>query len=380
MTREKTKLIFLLAIVVITAVAVWYAPVLFKGYSATVSRGSLLLARNYLQDGIYGTENELNITLSSSLVKEQAQDSVVGSKLTPVVLAQIFRFTGLPEYNNLIFISIAILALTLVIFTIITYCLFDLKTAALFSFIYILLPFNWQFTPYNFGTYEVCLLFLSLFSLFFFIGWKSKSKYKYLLIFLSGILLALIGIAKEAMFTIVPALFFYLLFRKEKKCLLYVFIPFFIIISFFWLPEILSGQDYYTQFLGDDAGERTDFLDSMLYQHIFPDPYTYHFDRENFLNNLRSETLSSDSEIVAKIEMIKTSANQSFESPGLMGRFKVGTSNFIRHIFRFFAIEDIGGPFIFLLFIFGLLFLKKEHNYLYWFFVFWLLFFLFFTS
>ncbi len=380
MSKEKLKFIILLAGVAVFAVSVWYAPTMFKGYSATVSRGSLLLARNYFQEGIYGTENSLNIILAPSLVKEQAQNSIVGNKLTSVVLAQIFRITGLPEYNNLIFVSIAILVLTLIIFTIVVYYLFDFKIAALFSLVYVLLPFNWYYIVYNFGTYEICLLFFSLFSLLFFIGLKSEFKYRYFLIFLSGIFLALTGIAKEAMFTAAPAFFLYLLFRKEKKCLIYTFIPFIIIVSLFWLPEIFSGKDYYAQPLKADIEERTDFFDFFLYHHIFPDPYTYHFDRENFLNDLRLSVVSPDLGMFEEIEAIKVSATQAFKSPGLVGRLKVGTVNFLRHSFRFFAIEDIGGPFIFLLFIFGFLFLKREHSYLYWFFVFWIVFFLFFAS
>lgn len=366
------NLIALLIIVFVAAVVIWYSPAMFKGYPAMELWGSSILARNYYQKGVFGTENKLNVFLSSSLAKEQAEISTDGNKMTPIVLAQIFKLTGLPKYENLIFVSIIILAFVLLIFTGAVYCLFGLKTAALFAFVYVLLPFNWWYGSYNFGVYEVCLLFFSLFFLFFILGLKSEWKYKNIFVIFSGMFLALAGMAKESIWLIVPVLFLYLILKRQKKILLYLFIPFMLIISVLWLPDMLIGKNSYLYLFTSQPSQQSEkSLSWDQISHFFPDPYTYHFNRQKYLDNFEAGIGGLETELITRLKMEKAAANIGVRSPNLRERLKIGTTNLIRHLSRFAAIEDIGGPFVFLLLLLGLVSLRRKDKYFYSFFVLW---------
>ena len=100
---KKINLIALLIIVFFVAIAVWYSPILFKGYSVVNIWEDALVARNLAKFNVFGAENSQNVILASSLVKEQAQSYSLGNKLTPLIIAQIFKVTGIPNYDNLIF-------------------------------------------------------------------------------------------------------------------------------------------------------------------------------------------------------------------------------------------------------------------------------------
>ena len=376
-SKKLLNLISLLVIISALAAVVWSAPVLFKGYSVMEMWKSSLLARNLSQEGFFGAESSQNVFLASSLVKEQGQESTESNRLTPVILAQIFKLTGLPQYENLIFVSIAILILALVIFTVVVYYLFDLKTAALFAFIYIFLPFNWWYAPYNIGTYEIGLVFFSLFFLFYFISQKSEFKYRYLLISLAGIFLALAGMSKGAFLVAAPVFLLYLFFKKEKKYLFFLFVPFLIILSVFWLPGMVSGKNsfYSTYFLKDQVSEgEKSFLSWGFLTHLYPDPYTYYFAREEYLDTHYLDLSSLETNFIERASLIKKASNAGIEIPSFLDRVKLGNILFIRHISRFMAIEDIGGPLVFFLFILGFSFLKKKERGLFNLFSFWIIF------
>ena len=222
--------IFLL-IVFILAVVVWYSPVLFKGYSAYIISTNTVLSQNLYQTGFYSIENDLNVFLSPNLIESQGHISAYGNKLTSLIYAQIFKITGLPQVSDFILLSIFIHALTLLIFTGVVFYLFDFKKALVFSLIYIVLPFNWTL-PYKLASYEFTLLFLALFFLFYFYGIKQK-KYNYFYLIISGIFLGLACLAKEATLLIAPFLFIFLLLKKQKRYLIYIFIPFSILLAIF---------------------------------------------------------------------------------------------------------------------------------------------------
>ena len=133
--------IFLSAVFVL-ATAVWSAPILFKGYNPYGPSDGALLARNFYQSDFYSTNDNLDITLSSNLVKDQGVLSAKGNKLTPLLYSKIFNLIGLPGTDSLFFLSILLRSLTLLIFTGLILYLFNFKTAGIFSLNYIFLPFN----------------------------------------------------------------------------------------------------------------------------------------------------------------------------------------------------------------------------------------------
>jgi len=358
--------IFLLAVFIL-AVCVWYSPALFKGYPAYTMTINALMGRNVHLTGLYSVENDFNVFLASDLIKEQGHISIYGNKLTSLLYGKIFTLIGLSGVDNLVLLSVFIHALTLLIFTGVVLYLFRLKTAVIFSLIYIFLPFNW-YLPYHLGTYEFVLFFLALFFLFYFYGIRQKNGYIYLI--MAGASLALSCLSREALLLIVPFLLLFLWFEKQKKQLFYIFIPFIIIFAIFWLPNITHNS--YLQLFTTHVSEENKSADFGFYGHVYPDPYTYHFKQEEFLTNLKNKIDNNEMVLMAEIDRIRELKNMGIADISLFDRIRTGLMFSSRHVFRFASLEDIGGPFILLLILLGLYSLRQKNRYLYQFFVYWI--------
>jgi len=359
--------LFLLAVFIL-AVVVWCSPVLFKGYSAHTMTINALMSRNMHLTGFYSVEDDFNVLLSPSLIQEQGYLSAYGNKLTSFLYAKLFGVIGLPDINNFVLLSIFIHALTLLIFTGVVLYLFEFKTAAIFALIYIFLPFNWH-SSYHLGTYEFALFFLALFFLFYFYGIRQKNSYIYLII--AGAFLALSCLSREALLLIVPFLLVYLWLKRQKHYLLCIFIPFLILWGSVWLPDIKHNA--YLQVLTTKTSEEVKSADFAFYGHVYPDPYTYHFEQKEYLEELQKQAAENRLDLMEKIDKSKVLKNMGIQGISFIDRIKVGLMISSRHIFRFVSLEDIGGPFILLLMLLGAYSLRRKNKHLYQFFVYWIL-------
>ena len=284
--NKKILIAFFLLAVFFLAVGVWYSPIVFKGYSSQGISKEMVLAKNYSQTGVLADQNDLNVTLAPGLVEEEGYPLVLSQYLGSFFYAQIFKITDIPDYNNLVLMSTILYALVLVLFTILILYLFNIKTAAVFSLIYIFSPVGWGLSGFL-GSYEFCLFFWALFFIFYFLGVKktkqSQSKFNSLFFVISGVFLTLSALSAEVTLVFALAFFIFLVVKKFKLQLLCIFIPFVILLMLFWLPSIISGENkYLTLILGQraPAPEKSIFAE---YTHVFPDPYTYYFEKEEFL-------------------------------------------------------------------------------------------------
>ena len=345
------------------ASSVWYSPVLFKGH--VHSTPGVTLARNLSQTGIYGAENDLNVLLSSNLVREQAHISASGNKLTQMIYAGIFRTWGEFSENELVLLSLAVHSLALIIFALVVLYLFGFKISLIFSLIYILLPFNWQSTN-DVGMYEFALLFFAFFFLFYLFGLNRKRSYLYLVP--AGFFLGLTCLARETFFLFLPFFFVYLWWKKPKRYLLYVFIPLLILLSCLWLPNIFGvegrGNSYLLLFT-TKTSEKLKSAESGFYSHLFPDPYTYHFEKEEFLENYQNQLNNPATSFLTKTGLIKAAANNGIRAASPLERVEAGLVLLSNHTARFFSLEDMGGPFIFLLMLLGIYSLRQRNKYLF---------------
>lgn len=355
--------IFLLAIIV------WYSPIVFKGYPIQTVSEDMLLARNYHETGIFASQNNQDVTISSSLIKQEGRPLVMSQHLRSFFYAKIFDVFGILDYNSLILISIILYALVLVLFTILTLYLFDFKIAVVFALIYIFSPIGWGLATSYLGLYEFCLIFLALFFIFYFVGVKktrqSQKKFNNLFFVLSGIFLAFSSLSKEVVLVFALAFFIFLLIKKLRYQLVYIFIPFVVLLMIFWLPSVLSGKNPYLSFASREA-ERPS---SSAYLHVFPDPYTYHFEKEEFLEEYRNQNLGLSEDLKTR----KFLTDMGFEKVGFFARFKVGGYILIQHLSRFFSLEDFGGPFVVLLLALGLVYLRRKYRFLYELSLYWLI-------
>lgn len=345
------------------AIGIWSSPILFKGYPVALRSLEIVLARNVAQSGTYGSENNLNVVVAPELVKAEANYNSEGNMFSPIFWATIFKIFGWQDWNRLIVISLVINALSLVFFTIAVRFLFGSKVAYVFPFIYILLPSNWQTAAVSLGVYEFSLLFFSLFVLLYF--WGSKQKFSHFYLVLSGLFLILSCLAKEVVFLFVPVFFFWLLFYKKKKELLVVFVPFLILLAIFWLPTMmgLKGQNHYRNFFVVNSANETSFVYYDSFADIYRDAYTFHFDREAVRSRFEEkikETENKNDGWLYRAALTKLGANNALRGISFIERLIEGSILLSKHVLRFLSIEEIGGPFIFLLMIIGWWQLKKK--------------------
>ena len=363
-----------LSVVFVFAVAVWYSPIIFKGYPTQGISQDALLARNYHETEVLAVHDNQTILISSNLVKEEGRSLLMSQRLRSFFFAKIFDVIGVLDYNNLILLSIILYALALVLFTILVLELFNLKVAIAFSLIYIFSPIGWGLSR-SLAAYEFCLIFWALFFIFYFLGVKktqqSQNKFNNLFFIISGIFLTFSALSREVALVFALAFFVFLVIKKLKgsqasgQQLLYVFIPFAILLIIFWLPSFLSGENRYVSMV---TGRETEESKSLAQMHVFPDPYTYYFEKEEFLEKFRSKNLGWTENLQTRKDL----TNFGFEKISLFQRAKVGSYILFQHVSRFFSLEDFGGPFILLLWILGMAYLKKRSAFLYKLFIYWL--------
>lgn len=373
---RKFRAIFFAIYLVIVFFAIgvlWYSPVLFKGYPLNYPAAEVVTARNYVQQGVFGLEDHLSVVVAPELVKENANPSSLGNKLTPFSYAVIFKFFGQLDWDSLIFVAIGVNALAVVFFAIAVYRVFGFKVAVLFPLVYALIPSIWRLaaTP---GGYEFPLLYFSVFTLFYF--WNYKCKQNHLFLAISGLFLALSCMAKEAMFLFLPIFFIWLVINKKKTELFAIFSTLIIILMFFWVPSFIglsgNGNDYLKLFI--DSNEIQDsHSDFNFYSHLYIDPYSFYFNNQAVVAELNQGISSSSKEFINRIGDAKVGVNMGVRSIGLGERFMAGTMCFIRHIFRYLSVNFIGGPLIFIFIILGFTQLKFLDRKIYYLFLAWLI-------
>ena len=140
-----------------------------------------------------------------------------------------------------------------------------------------------------------------------------------------------------------------------------VFAPIVVVMSIFYLPNFFRGDNIYKGLILNTPAEEK--FDYSLYGHLYPDYYTFRFDRDDFLE--RYKNFKEGDEGFIKSLMVKKAAdNVGADSLNLRERFVVGSYLLTAHIARFFSLEDIGGVFVFLLGFFGFVYLKRRDLFL----------------
>lgn len=363
--RKSTIDLLFLLLVFTAAFSVWYSPVLFKGYAPYKMTEIMPIAKNFSQTGKFSMEDNQSVLLPTSLIKEKGEIATSGNKLTVYLYAWIFKLVGVLNPHQLVVVSILINSLSLAVFAFIVLRSFGFGVAGLFSAIYIFMPYNWE-SVYSLGTYEFAIFFLSLFFLFFLLGREKKQEVIFLIF--AGIFLTLSALSREVFFLMMPILAVFLWRSGKKKNIIYLFAPVVLILSVFYLPNFFKeGENNYSGFFSKSEKQKP--MDSPFYEHLFPDPYTYHLEREKFLSDFDKKIENSD--FAESLENKKTLANLGIRSMGIADRLSLGVILLFTHLSRFFSLELFGGTFALMFVLAGLYSLKKKDKNFYNFSVYW---------
>ena len=362
--------ILFLVIIFAIGFSVWYSPVVFKGYAPYKISEFIPIAKNIYKTSALSLESKQNVFLASSIIKEKGEIAAAGNKLTAYLYAQLFKITGLLNPNGLILFSILINCATLLIFAFIILRLFGFKIAGLFSFTYILAPFNWM-QVYSLGSYEFAAFFLSLFFLFFVLGRGRRSEIAFA--FASGFFLALAALSREVFFLLILIIPVYFWFSQKRKLIIYFLIPVVLILSIFYFPALIKegGGNNYTRHFFTNYDKKGQFFDFNFYSHLYPDAYTYHFERDEFLKDYNKKIENAG--FLESLEMKKVLVNLGERSMRMHERFFLGGFLLFSHLSRFVSLELVGGPFVLFFSLMGLFYLKEKDKQLYKFSIYWVL-------
>lgn len=352
------------------AIIVWYSPIIFKGWPYQPINTDILLAKNYYQTGVLANQSAKSVTLAPSLIKEAGRPYLKSEYFGSLLYAEIFKLTGVLDYKNLALMSIILYSIAMAMFSISVLILFDFKTAIVFSLVYIFSPIGWGLA-HDLGIYEFCLIFLSLFFVFYLSGRKSLLKEKNFLaglfFALAGIFLFLASVSKETALVLALAFFIFFIFKKEKKQLISIFVPFCLLLAVFWAPSFLSGKNVYLSLFTSQEAPKSN---SLVHLHVFPDAYTYYFEREPFLEQYKNQDLGLFENLISAQYL----ANYGFAKINFIDRGRIGAYLLTQHLSRFFSLEDFGGPLVALSLILGLFYLFRKDKFifqliLFWFFI-----------
>lgn len=333
MTQQKIKIFSLALFIFIVSPIIWYLPIKYKGSAPTPVDRNLILARNLYLTDKYALEDKNGVYLNSNKVEEEGITDTKSNSLTPQIYHQIYHLFGFsPQLAS--YFTLAIYALINALMFITIGLTFGLGIGLIFSITTIFVPLVWQ-TSLIPAFYEWALLF-------FIIGlicyWAKKTNL--LLLFLSSIFFSLAIMARTAFFIIVGAfgLFDLINYKSFKRIVIFsIPIVFLIIVPFI-----------YQQFYGGSLYLNPSSYDS--YGHCFPDPYTFIFDKENYLALAAARTKND----------VLTCFWQYGYHMGLSDHLKTmldSVKYYGREIFKLIA---LGGPLIWLIAILGAFELKKR--------------------
>jgi len=276
--HKKVTLIVLAGLIFLTSFFVRYGLYRVKGFVST-TQFNLIIARNWAQTGLLSYENKDNVVLSSKLVKSDGVPTNLGNKLNFYIYGLLFRYFGfqpnLPMYASFILNSLAS-----VLFFFIIYRIYSLRVGLTAALLSALAPFSLPASN-AVGNNEWAVFFLAVAALVFF--WPKERKI--LSLALAGLFLGLSAAVKNSFFiAFLPfvILEFWPAGGLTKRSFLNS-----VVISLVFLAVVLplffiGGNVYLTEMLGATNQYEDSFA---VVGHLFPDSYTFHYDRDGFLKD-----------------------------------------------------------------------------------------------
>jgi len=350
MSNSKKIIALIAALVFFVSLAVGYWPVYHKGHPWSFAADAMILARNLNLVGNYSLDSEKNIVLSSELIAVEGIPSDLGNKLTPVLTSYFFRVFGFTPLLPL-WISLGVFAVINVLLFLLVRRRFGFLAGILFALTAVLSPFMLQ-NAARFGTYEWAMLFLTIALVVYF--WREKPPLANLLI--AGIFLGLATLARNSFLVLPLAFALYELWQNHswKKALTLV-LPLVVFWGIYLGPGLLNGQSIHNAYLSGPEEKTT------AYMHIFPDPYTWHFERDAYAQTLIGSGDYGVNEFLLKYGYPVSPQN----------KITMYLASAWSYPWGFLSVKNTGGPLVLFLLALGIFYLSQKNKKVLWLFVCW---------
>jgi hypothetical protein len=360
---SKKYLIPVFAVVIFLVVfAVRFYPVFHKGYPPSIRADSLILARNLSLEGEYKIEDEKGIILTTPLLGERGVPSNIANNLTSVLYAKLFDIFGFNPQLPL-YVSLALYALSTVLVFVLVFRLFNLWLALIFALVDIFSPIILANSIFP-GSYEWAILFFSIALLIYFkpqygkeIQLPEKNGRNYLRLVFAGLFFGLASLAGNV-YTIsfVPFLIYEFYRNKSLKRAFIFLLPFVLLWGIYLGPTFIKEG-----VIINNANLTSLKPPSSDYLHLWPDSYTYLFEKDEYV-----DTLSDTRELDLIAGLMKYNYHVSF-----LQKLWIYLGSGIFYIKEFFRLTTIGGALTILLMFLGAGYLYKKKNNLLPLFIFW---------
>jgi len=333
----KKNIALILVCLFLLSTVIHFLPVWKKGYSFSPMGGDLILARNLALSGQYKIESENNIVLSSDRIKTEGISCNWGNKLTPLIYGQIFKIFGFKQ-NLPLYFSLILWSLTGSLLFLLVLKLFNLKLAVIFGLIDIFVPVLTQGSLMA-GFYEWAMLFFII-GLLFYLYKKETGKIN---LILASFFFGLAALARNAfLVSFIPFVIYDFWKNRSWKRVIVFVLPFVLLWGIYLIPDYLQGTP--NAYL---ASEDTSFG---MYGHLFPDPYTFHFEKDEYIKSILGTSDYTFSQFLLKYEH-----SVSFKNKLIMyfSSIKFYPKEFSKLIIT-------GGPLIILFLMAGLVYLYRK--------------------
>lgn len=337
--NKKRYLIFFVSAIFILSFFVRLYPSIHRGYFNEATINLLGISKNLALAGEYSTDNDKAVVLSSSRIKGEGVKAQIGNNLTTILYSEIFKTFGFKQEIPF-YLSIILFALSSALLFLLVLRMFNLELALIVALLDVFMPFVAQGANKP-GYYEFAFVFFFISFLFYF----DKKKVSNTRLILAGLFFGLAAVSRNA-FTIsfLPLIAYDYFKERSLKRIFYLAIPFLIIAGIFLAPDYLSGE---TEYSFMTVSHRTRFDG-----HLFPDPYTYYFEKDEFLKD---------------VSLIKEPDNEQFVSQygvktPLQYKLYSYYNSFRFYLTRCFALINFGGPLILALIILGAIILHKKRK------------------
>jgi MFS family permease len=315
---------------------VHFYPVWHKGYSAGLAADNLILARNLNLTGQYKIENEKNVILSSEKISAEGILSNSGNKLTPFIYAQVFNLFGFKK-NLSLYLSLILWSLTTILLFLLVLKLFNFQIALIFGLIDIFIPLTSKGALTS-GFYEWASLLFVIALLFYLF----QKKAGWLNLVLSSLFFGLASLARNAfLLSFLPFLVYEFWKNRSLKRVVVFLLPFVLLWGIYLGLDYLAGQPNRYLAQGDIGYDG----------HLFPDPYTYHFEKDEYIKNIQNP----DGELISFLSKYNYPVSLKEQLKSYFYSFKF----YLREVFR---LVNLGGFLMVFLLILGGSFLYRKKN------------------
>ena len=333
---------------------VWYLPVLLSGYSYEVPH--LHPARNFADTGTFTMKDSIGRYVMSE--HHPADTSAKDGRLSTMLFALASPWIGWDNMTGWALLSIVMVAIALIPLWFAIGGLFNRRIAWISIILTALMPIYWKKAIYL-SNLQLALLFLFLsFAAFVLLRrthWRALA--------VSGLFFGLSIAAKDLFLIFVPwyVLSYAWIYRSNwrhvlKGCLLFFGLTFCVYLA----PYIgdIKEHGYPINWNLARVWPGAEEMENATYLHLYPDPYTYHFDREAFDESILRQ--AENATALERAQMQKTLRAYGVGDWNFLRVLKNSVWLFMNSIPSFFHLGTIGGVFLWLFILPGAAVLWKD--------------------